>query len=554
MKIHDDARSGNIAGIAAELAAGVAIDCLESTSRQSALHCVSAMPDARQDVIEFLVKQGAAVSAPVFDAALQTGSLDTIKFLINSGATIDGSQNGACGSLTIAAYGRGHAGNQTLIPVLTLLIEHGADVNIVSKYSESALRVLSCRGRFDAVEFLLGHGADEKTLAWTDLIRAVALGTYEEFEALLLQCTNLEQRDYWERTPWLVSLLAGDLNKAQRLLTAGAQINEVGRCGQIPMMYAIEGNHIHVLEWLITLGIDLNATDEFGQTALLTATELGRLQCASRLLNAGADRTKSSSNGERPITTVCDIQMLKLLTEAGEDPSQISNEMHHILTGAVPGDPRTTNEEYSKGKHREFGQANPQRMDNAFWNAMIQCGCRAYHPRFMFNDEDESGPVWCYYRYGRTTTILPDGRIVEIAGEHADYYDPDFCIYNDVTVFDGKGNFEIWGYPEHVFPPTDFHSATLIGDHIYIIGSLGYQEQRRPGETPVYRLDCRTFTMECIKTSGEMPGWISSHTARFSSGANCIYVTGGKIYREGLAPNHAAFALDLRTYQWSRVS
>ena len=44
------------------------------------------------------------------------------------------------------------------------------------------------------------------------------------------------------------------------------------------------------------------------------------------------------------------------------------------------------------------------------------------------------GPYWSWDRFGRTSTTLPDGRIVHIAGEHEDYYDNDFCIYNDVVV------------------------------------------------------------------------------------------------------------------------
>ena len=44
------------------------------------------------------------------------------------------------------------------------------------------------------------------------------------------------------------------------------------------------------------------------------------------------------------------------------------------------------------------------------------------------------GPVWCFSRFGTSLTELPDGRFVQIGGEHEDFYDPDFCIYNDVTV------------------------------------------------------------------------------------------------------------------------
>ncbi len=480
MKIHDDARSGNIAGITVEIASGVAIDCLERTSGKSALHLVSAMPNANQDMVQFLVQQGATVSAQVFQDAVKTGSVDTIEFLLKSGARIDARVKGGCGTLIYAAYGRGYAGNATLIPVLTLLIEHGADVKIMSEYSESALRILSNHGRLDAVQFLLDHGADATTLAWTDLIRVVALGTVEEFESLLEQGANLGERDYWERTPWLMSLLVGDLTKARRLLSAGSQISEVGRCGKTPVMFAVEGNHVQVLEWLLTVGVDVDATNDFGETALLTATKLGRVDCVSLLLNAGADPGKGTSYGERPIKAACDFHILGLLIAAGDDLSNISNDMRQMLTGIVPGDLRVTQEQYRKGKHRKFGRSNPQRMDNPFWNAMVHCGCNAYQARSTYNNITyREDPVWSYDRFGRTTTVLLDGRIVEIAGEHEDSYDPDFCIYNDVTVFDGKGNIEIWGYPEQVFPPTDFHSATLVDDYIYVVGSIGYRERLR---------------------------------------------------------------------------
>jgi len=39
-------------------------------------------------------------------------------------------------------------------------------------------------------------------------------------------------------------------------------------------------------------------------------------------------------------------------------------------------------------------------------------------------------PIWCFKRVGNTRTRLPDGRIICVGGEHEDFYDPDFCIYN----------------------------------------------------------------------------------------------------------------------------
>ena len=86
-------------------------------------------------------------------------------------------------------------------------------------------------------------------------------------------------------------------------------------------------------------------------------------------------------------------------------------------------------------------------------------------------------------------------------------YDPDFCIYNDVFVHERDGSIAIYGYPESVFPPTDSHTATLVGDAIYVIGSIGYMGTRRYGETPVYRLDVHTLRMDRLHTTGDSPGW-----------------------------------------------
>jgi hypothetical protein len=104
---------------------------------------------------------------------------------------------------------------------------------------------------------------------------------------------------------------------------------------------------------------------------------------------------------------------------------------------------------------------------------MVRTGVHAYAARTQFNDQDpftNPGAVWCFDRFGSSLTPMDGGRYVQIDGEHEDFYDSDFYIYNDVVVHDGKGDLQIYGYPREVFPPTDFHTATLCGDCIFIIG------------------------------------------------------------------------------------
>ena len=265
-------------------------------------------------------------------------------------------------------------------------------------------------------------------------------------------------------------------------------------------MYGIENNHAEVLQWLIQEGFDVEAADDRNTTPLILAAELGATECVAILLEADAKINKVNDFSEKAISVARNMSIVRMLVKAGEDLGEIDEEMRRLLTGVSDRELEISSEQYFAGKQRRFGTTNPEVMDINFWEAMIRCGISAWSARSTFDDTDsQDRPVWCYARFGRTITELPDGRIVEIAGEHEDYYDPDFCIYNDVVVYEGKGNFKILSYPQDVFPPTDFHTATIVGKHIYIIGNLGYIDARISQETPVYKLDYQTFKIEKVR-------------------------------------------------------
>ena len=162
-------------------------------------------------------------------------------------------------------------------------------------------------------------------------------------------------------------------------------------------------------------------------------------------------------------------------------------------------------------------------------------------------EPDRGKPVWSFARFGRSATVLPDGRLVLVAGEHEDHYDADFCIYADVTVLGTDGTLEHFIYPKGVFPPTDFHTATLVGDQIWLIGCLGYPEQRKDSQTQVLRLSTLNFSITPVETSGVSPGWIHRHRSVLTEDG--ILVTGGKI-EPGYRDNNSAFSLNLKTLVW----
>ncbi|CAF1334832.1 unnamed protein product, partial [Didymodactylos carnosus] len=255
-------------------------------------------------------------------------------------------------------------------------------------------------------------------------------------------------------------------------------------------------------------------------------------------------------------------------------------------------------DDYDQNKHFEFGTDNPTLMEKPFWKYMV-CNPHlgAYDARKENNGDfvDDSNawrPTWCFARFGATQTYLPDGRLIHIGGEHEDCYDSDFQIYNDVVVIRNPrmvrahymyslpvpSNFPvetkqnaaslepeilgtsrpedvtIYGYPEHVFPPTDFHTATYVKnsddeeDFIYIIGGLGYLNSSHRRETHVYRLGLSDFRIHRMKTTGIGPlGCTERHRA-------ALKIVGGRKMIEICLKDHQCYRLDVETVVWDTIS
>ncbi len=218
-----------------------------------------------------------------------------------------------------------------------------------------------------------------------------------------------------------------------------------------------------------------------------------------------------------------------------------------------------TVEQFLSWRIPRFGKSNPSRFDNNVWEWLVKTRNSAYRAMEEMQGPSpiEEGPTWCFDRMGQTTTNLPDGRIVYIGGEHEDHYDPDFYIYNDVVVVNPDQSVEIYGYPKDTFPPTDFHSATLVDDNIYIIGSLGYQDSRIVNQTQVYILDINSFVISIFETISESPGWIHDHVTELSSDESFLSITLGKLDvgdECSLIENIDDWKLNIEDKSWERLT
>lgn len=493
--------------------------------------------------------------------ALGRGDLAAVQALAAQGADLHYVREGYT-ALIDAVHGRDVVRDAGLPDLLRWLIAQRVDLDAISPYGESGLRVLSRLGRFDAVRLLLDAGADVRHLEFTPLHHAVAFGSLDEVRALL-PSADLEARDRWSRTPLLLAAQVGDIAKFDLLLDAGADPMAVGRCGHPLLTYAVEVHRPDVLQALIDRGADVEAADDFGETPLMAAAESDDAGCIAVLLAAGA-RLDRQANGDTALGLAGGAAAVRALLAAGADPAELSGEGKRLLLG-FPAEPdesaleELAQDDFAAAGQPRIGRTNGEEITHPYLLAMIRAGVNAYVARRRFlpgRPLTTGGPYWCAERFGQSVTLLPDGRIVLVAGEHEDFYDPDFCIYNDVWVQHPDGRMQVFGYPAEVFPPTDFHSATLAGEWLWIIGTLGYVARRRTDTTPVYRLHLPTMRMDAVATRGPAPAWLHRHRARLLGDGSAIECTGGCVLPAGNAggaplENRARWRLALRAGEWS---
>lgn len=565
--LHQAAENGDRAQTKNLLAAGADINGYDDGGYTPLLRAVSSKK-ADAEFLRFLLKNGADHSLPTkvdygpwyehtgLSSALTASDIDKVRALIEAGADIRYVRKGGFDAMIDAARSapgsNAKGANPGFKALLEFLLAKGVPADGRTAKGTSALMLMSANLALDSMQRLLKAGADEAPLLWTPLHKAAAYGTTSDVASRLKSGDAVDPKDHDGRTPLVLAVQLGDLEKAKLLRKAGADRNARWREKFSLLELAISQKQPRSVEWLSADGADVNAESEFGFTPLTSAVMNRSTEVVKVLLAAGADVHKAGKHGAVPIKEAHDLAMIRLLLDAGADTGMLSNEGRRVMVGLPPDADiamlTAAKEQYARAKHPREGKANPEAASEEFWLAMIRSGVSAYQAKTQYGDK--SSPIWCAQRFGQSLTSLPDGRVVLIGGEHEDSYMSDFHIYNDVFVFEG-GQVKVLLYPETAFPATDGHSATLVGDWIYIIGNVGYQGTRREGETPVYRLNTKTMSIEKVPTSGAAPGWIGRHRARLN-GAQ-IEVAGGEIFvGRDFEKNTRSYLLDLGNMTWQR--
>ncbi|KAE8985784.1 hypothetical protein PF011_g20252 [Phytophthora fragariae] len=157
---------------------------------------------------------------------------------------------------------------------------------------------------------------------WTVLMQA----SWVDMISLLLQHganVDIQRPDGF--TALATACEFGHLGAARALLAAGACIDLPNQDGNTPLVWAARGNHTALVQLLLDSHADVDAVNNEGWTVLMQASSEGHAYVISLLLKNGANRDTQHPNGFSALTIAGNIScgmwcMIDDVNKAGATP------------------------------------------------------------------------------------------------------------------------------------------------------------------------------------------------------------------------------------------
>ena len=224
------------------------------------------------------------------------------------------------------------------------LLKNGASVNHVTSTGKTALMSVCQDRNKEMLKLLLEYGADvnivDTQTGESPLIAAVRAKTPLTFiEKLLNQRADVNHRSKSGETALTHACKNGDDEVIAHLLKKGASVNHVvQKTGQTALTIAVDSRApLPVVDMLVKQGASVNIVENNGNTALIYACQNREEKVAKFLLQHEADvKSVSKETGESALTAAvyarASAGLIKELLHKGANPNQNVRNRKQMLT------------------------------------------------------------------------------------------------------------------------------------------------------------------------------------------------------------------------------
>nr|XP_042907959.1 uncharacterized protein LOC107440000 [Parasteatoda tepidariorum] len=211
------------------------------------------------------------------------------------------------------------------VDIVILLLNHGADVNIVFENHITPLLLAASLGHSKIMQVLLDRGADFNKLdleGRSSIELAIMHGHLDSVKLFLQNETvDVNEKINGDYTLLHIAVQCGNLDVVKFLMNENASLNVANEIGSKPVHVAVQAGHLHIVKHF--LQCDEKLLTERGcsnNTLLHYAAQAGETEIAKYLIEKGADVNESGDDGVRPIHLASKFgfeEVLKVLLNNG---------------------------------------------------------------------------------------------------------------------------------------------------------------------------------------------------------------------------------------------
>ncbi|XP_067653296.1 ankyrin repeat domain-containing protein 50-like [Haliotis asinina] len=236
-----------------------------------------AASQGHKEVVELLVKRGADLSlraqmGSILHTACSRGHFDVVKYLLSLNS-VDINSRGVSNRtpVMVAAY-EGHK------DVVELLVKHGADMSLTSRFGNNILYLACEQGYSDIVKYLLS-----------------------------LKCVDINSRGVSNRTPVMVAAYEGHKDVVELLVKHGADMSLTSRFGNNILYLACEQGYSDIVKYLLSLKcVDINSRGVSNRTPVMVAAYEGHKDVVELLVKHRADMSLTTRFGNNILYLACE--------------------------------------------------------------------------------------------------------------------------------------------------------------------------------------------------------------------------------------------------------
>lgn len=198
--------------------------------------------------------------------------------------------------------------DETLLRIIRILVEHGADLESENKYGETPLYTVAENGLRSCIVYLLDVGVNVyiKNHCGYHILSSIHESVGGSILKRFINRKNANESTNWGVTPLMIAARRNDVELVKHVLSFSIDTNALDKDKNTALIIACKSRScLEVVRLLVENGANVNIKNRFNDDALCIASNVQTDEVIDYLLDNGANLNTKACGGGSPLVIAC---------------------------------------------------------------------------------------------------------------------------------------------------------------------------------------------------------------------------------------------------------